>query len=159
MAGVERVNRGDSRTQNSRSAVRKRGRGAVRWRTASWCRNAKFSSTRERWVLTPRRRPVRMRAIMPGIIDQAGRKFNSEQTDGVNRRHNRIKDDNPLSAIMTFRAVQRLEREDWRVRTEAEATLSSTRDHFVLTASVNAFEGETRWFVRQWSCSIPRDLV
>jgi hypothetical protein len=73
-ASVQPLHRRDSRTQNSRSAVRKRGRAAVRWRTASWCRNARFSSTRECWVLTPRRRPMRMRVIMPAIIDQAGRK-------------------------------------------------------------------------------------
>jgi hypothetical protein len=42
--------------------------------SVTWCRNARFSNTRERWVLTPRRRPVRMRVIMPAIIDQAGRK-------------------------------------------------------------------------------------
>jgi hypothetical protein len=46
----------------------------VRCRTASWCRNARFSSTRARRVLRTRRRPVRMRGIMPAIIDQAGRK-------------------------------------------------------------------------------------
>jgi hypothetical protein len=60
--------------QSGRSDVRRRGRGAVRWRTASWCRNARFSNTKERWVLTPRRRPMRMRVSMPAIIDQAGRK-------------------------------------------------------------------------------------
>jgi 2-polyprenyl-6-methoxyphenol hydroxylase-like FAD-dependent oxidoreductase len=38
------------------------------------CRNARFSSTRERWVRIPRRRLVRIRVIMPAIIDQAGRK-------------------------------------------------------------------------------------
>jgi hypothetical protein len=34
-----------------------------------------------------RRRPVRMRVIMPVIIDQAGRRFNADETDGVSRRH------------------------------------------------------------------------
>ena len=28
-----------------------------------------------------------MRVIMPAIIDQAGRKFNADETDGVSRRH------------------------------------------------------------------------
>jgi hypothetical protein len=28
-----------------------------------------------------------MRVIMPAIIDQAGRNFNVDETDGVNRRH------------------------------------------------------------------------
>ena len=47
-ASAQPVHRRDSRTQNSRSEGRSRGRGAVRWRTASWCRNARFSSTRAR---------------------------------------------------------------------------------------------------------------
>ena len=71
---VQPLHKRDSRTQNRRSERRRRGRGAVRWRTASWCRNARFSHTRERWLRTPRRRPIRMRVIMPAIIDQAGRK-------------------------------------------------------------------------------------
>ncbi len=36
MASVQPAHRRDSRTQNSRSAVRSRGRGAVRWRMPSW---------------------------------------------------------------------------------------------------------------------------
>jgi hypothetical protein len=89
-ASAQPLHRRDSRTQNSRSERRRRGRGAARWRTASWCRNARFSSTRARRVLTPRRRPVRMRVIMPAIIDQAGRQFNADEVDGVNRRHRRL---------------------------------------------------------------------
>ena len=85
MASVQPAHRRDSRTQNRRSAVRSRGRGAVRWRTTSWCRNARFSSTRERWVRTPRRRPVRMRVIMPAIIDQAGRKSTLTRRAGPRR--------------------------------------------------------------------------
>jgi hypothetical protein len=73
-AAAQPRHRWDSRTQNRRSAVRSRGRRTVRWRTTSWCRNARFSNTRERWVLAPRRSPVRMRVIMSAIIDQAGRK-------------------------------------------------------------------------------------
>jgi Tripartite ATP-independent periplasmic transporter, DctM component len=44
-----------------------------------------FSSTRERWVRTPRRRPVRIRVIMPAIIDWAGRNFNADEMDGDGR--------------------------------------------------------------------------
>jgi hypothetical protein len=37
----------------------------------------------ERWVRTPRRRPVKIGVIMPAIIDQAGRPFNVDEADGV----------------------------------------------------------------------------
>jgi hypothetical protein len=30
---------------------------------------------------------VRIRVIMPAIIDHAGRQFNVDEADGVNRRH------------------------------------------------------------------------
>jgi hypothetical protein len=33
-----------------------------------------------------------MRVIMPAIIDQAGRQFNVDEADGVNRRHTRADD-------------------------------------------------------------------
>ncbi len=79
-ASAQPCHRRDSRTQNTRSEGRRRGRAAARWRTASWCRSARFSSTRARWVLTPRKRPVRMRVIMAAIIHQAGRKFNVHET-------------------------------------------------------------------------------
>jgi hypothetical protein len=32
-------------------------------------------------------RPVRIRVIMPAIIDQAGRPFNVDEADGISRRH------------------------------------------------------------------------
>jgi hypothetical protein len=31
-----------------------------------------------------------MRVIMPAIIDQAGRQFNVDETDGVSRRHSLV---------------------------------------------------------------------
>jgi hypothetical protein len=74
--------RRDSRTQSGRSAVRSRGRGTVRWRTTSWCRNARFSSTRERWVRTPQRRPMRISMIMrPSSIRPADRSTLTRQTE------------------------------------------------------------------------------
>jgi serine/threonine protein kinase len=45
------------------------------------------ASPRARWVLSTRRRPVRMRVIMTTIIGQAGRPFNVDEADGVNGRH------------------------------------------------------------------------
>ena len=80
------LHRRDSRTQNSRSDRRRRRRGAERWRTASWCRSARFS---------------RQGAVGPDPAEEAdedegdhaghhrsGRpKVNVDKADGVNRRH------------------------------------------------------------------------
>jgi hypothetical protein len=86
-ASAQPLHSGASRAHNSPSEHRRRGRRAARWRTASWCHNARSSSTRARRVLSTRRRPARMRVIMPAIIDQAGRQFNVDEADGISRRH------------------------------------------------------------------------
>jgi hypothetical protein len=41
-----------------------------------------------------------MRVIMPAIIDQAGRQFNADEADGVNRRHTaRQRHDRPRGGL------------------------------------------------------------
>jgi putative CocE/NonD family hydrolase len=69
----------------------------------------------------------------------------------------RISGNDPLSANMQFTKTQRLEREGWKIRTETRANLTSTLKHFLLSASVDAFEDERRVFARVWNCRIPRD--
>ena len=55
--------------------------------------------------------------------------------------------------------VRTLARDDWRIRTETRTVLTSTREHFSITASLDAFEGDKRIFSRNWDEQIPRDLV
>jgi hypothetical protein len=86
-AAAQPRHRWDSRTQSRRSQVRNRGRGAVRWRTASWCRKARFSNTRA--------------LAGPEHAEEAGEdegnhaghhrsdrpKVNADKADGVSGRH------------------------------------------------------------------------
>jgi uncharacterized protein len=53
----------------------------------------------------------------------------------------------------------RLERGAWRVRIETRSHMTSDRETFQVTNSVDAFEGEARVFASTRSFSVPRDLV
>ena len=48
-------------------------------------------------------------------------------------------------------------RGDWQVRTEANTVMTGTREDFLVSATLDAYEGETRVFSRSWSRRIPRD--
>ena len=37
--------------------------------------------------------------------------------------------------------------------------MRATREHFLIDAELDAFEGERRVFARNWHAKIPRDLV
>jgi uncharacterized protein len=51
------------------------------------------------------------------------------------------------------------EREGWRIRTETKTVLRSTPEEFLVTAELDAYEGDARVFSRSWNERIPRDLV
>lgn len=51
------------------------------------------------------------------------------------------------------------ERGDWRILTEGKTTLTSTRTHFLIRATLDAYDGDARVFSKSWDESIPRDLV
>ena len=70
-----------------------------------------------------------------------------------------IDDGQPLSAVQTV--VQRLgyRREGWEVRIETHSRLTADADDFLVTNSLDAYEGNTRVFARRWTKRIPRDLM
>ena len=65
--------------------------------------------------------------------------------------------DDPLSARHENRYRITMERGAWRIRTEADTVITCTRDDFVVSARLDAYEGETRIFSRSWTRRIPRD--
>lgn len=71
----------------------------------------------------------------------------------------RIHPDDPLSARVDIRYEQRLSRGDWKVRTLATARLESAADALVHSARLEAWEGETRAFTREFFDNTPRDHV
>jgi len=50
-------------------------------------------------------------------------------------------------------------REDWAVRTITRTVLTCDPQNFYLRAELDAYEGDTRVFSKNWSRTIPRDLV
>jgi hypothetical protein len=71
----------------------------------------------------------------------------------------RLVGEDPLSADMEFTQTQRLDRDNWKIRTETRARLTSTREDFLLSASVEAFEGDTRVYARVWNSRVPREFL
>ena len=70
-----------------------------------------------------------------------------------------IRDDDPLSARATIVQSYETGRDDWRVRIEARARMTSSKAAFHVTADLDAYEGETRVFSRSWSADVPRNGV
>ena len=70
-----------------------------------------------------------------------------------------IANDDPLTARHENRYTITMERGDWTIRTEAVTVMTATHDDFVVSATLDAYEGDTRVFTRTWDKRIPRDLV
>ena len=73
--------------------------------------------------------------------------------------HHRIRDDDPLSAEVEAASIYEMARGSWKIRTETRTRLSSTREEFLISASLEAFEGDTQVFHKAWERRIPRDGV
>ena len=70
-----------------------------------------------------------------------------------------ITEGDPLSAKGDVAWRYRMTRGGWDVRTESRTVLTASKDGFHLRAWLDAFEGETRVFAKNWSFDIPRDGV
>ena len=70
-----------------------------------------------------------------------------------------IREGDPLSASVRFRASSGARRGDWRTRADVTSTMTADADFFHVTSALDAYEGETRVFARTWSWRFPRDHV
>lgn len=70
-----------------------------------------------------------------------------------------IHPDDPLSAKGWCHWTDELERDDIRLRTEAECEMTSDATHFHLKATLRAFENEKEIFFKELSENIPRDHI
>ena len=70
-----------------------------------------------------------------------------------------ITEGDPLSARADVTWRYRMTRGEWDIRTESRTILTSSKDLFHLRAWLDAFEGETRVFAKNWSFDIRRDGV
>jgi len=70
-----------------------------------------------------------------------------------------IRPDDPLSASGETHWTQTYSRGDWSVRTETFTAMTSTATHFRLTGRIEAFEGDSLIFERDFDETIPRNGV
>jgi len=65
----------------------------------------------------------------------------------------------PLSALVECQWEMNVGRGEWRTRVVTFSSMSATETEFVLTNTLEAYEGEDRVFTQTRSRNIPRDLV
>jgi hypothetical protein len=80
------------------------------------------------------------------------------ETDFVQREAYRIRDDDPLSAEVEITYHIAIGRGDWQTRTETRTVMRADKTHFLIEASLDAYEGKERILTRQWDERIPRDF-
>jgi uncharacterized protein len=64
-----------------------------------------------------------------------------------------------LSAWAETRWVKEIGRGEWQTRALTRVTMTSTREEFVLEASLDAYEGERWVYGNKWVRRIKRDLM
>jgi putative CocE/NonD family hydrolase len=65
----------------------------------------------------------------------------------------------PLSARAETAWSVRFSRGAWNVETRTRTVMTATATHFRINATLDAFEGEGRIFIKSWNLEIPRDHV
>jgi hypothetical protein len=71
----------------------------------------------------------------------------------------RIKDDDPASGVVDIAHTRRLSRGDWQTRVDTRTVMKATADEFIVDATLDAFEGDTRIFTRTWNVRHRRDFA
>jgi predicted acyl esterase len=69
----------------------------------------------------------------------------------------RIVEGDPLSAEVACEVDVELARGEWLTRVEVRSSMTCDRERFLVTTSLDAYEGATRSFARRWTHEIPRD--
>jgi uncharacterized protein len=80
------------------------------------------------------------------------------ETDFVQREAYRIRDDDPLSAEIEIAYSIAISRGDWKTRSETRTLMRADKTHFIIEASLDAYEGEKQLVKRRWNERIPRDF-
>jgi hypothetical protein len=70
-----------------------------------------------------------------------------------------IDPDDPLSADARTHWRREYGRGDFRILIDTRTHMHATATEFVITGTLDAYEGETRVFSREWDCRVPRDHV
>jgi hypothetical protein len=65
----------------------------------------------------------------------------------------------PLSMKGDINWTIRLERDGWAISTKTTSRIACTREDWIISASVSAYEGETQIFTQAFEKRIPRDFM
>ncbi|HSQ05065.1 MAG TPA: CocE/NonD family hydrolase C-terminal non-catalytic domain-containing protein, partial [Burkholderiales bacterium] len=94
------------------------------------------------------------------IVDSSGRNRYDEidlVAEARSRERYSVRDDDPLSTTAEVTWTWEFERKDWRIRTESRTHVSCTKREFVVRARLEAYEGESRVFERDFEERVPRN--
>jgi len=81
------------------------------------------------------------------------------ELDDTNRTSYRIVEGDPLSASVRVRCASTLAREDWHTRVETDSRMTATASEFLVSHTLDAYEGDERVYARTWTLTFPRDGV
>ncbi len=81
------------------------------------------------------------------------------EISGANNVRYEINDHDPSTAMIEQECMFATGRGDWRPRVESVARVTMTKNDFMLSGEMNAFNGEEKIFTRKWDRKIPRNLV
>ncbi len=70
-----------------------------------------------------------------------------------------IRDDDPASARVEIEQRYVNASAEWQSAVETSSTIACSADSFIVTATLRALDGDTEVFARNWSETVPRDLV
>ena len=105
-------------------------------------------------------RDVETGVVSLEVVKDAGRarfSHNSIEAESVTTERFSIRDEDPLSACAEYTSEYGIGRGDWQTRTRGRLRVTSTRDDFVVAASLEAFEDNSSVFERDWNFRVPRD--
>ncbi|MDF9798640.1 putative CocE/NonD family hydrolase [Catalinimonas alkaloidigena] len=81
-----------------------------------------------------------------------------QMSDCSEEKYSIINDDLSTVRGETWSKTQ-LERADWNIHTKTHTTLTSDKDYFYIHATLDAYEGQSRIFSKNWHEKIPRHLL
>lgn len=94
------------------------------------------------------------------VDDRSGRSRYDEidlVAEACSTERYRIVEDDPLSCTAEVTWTWCFERRDWRIRTEMRTSVECDQRHFIVTARLEAYEGDTRVFERDFAARIRRN--
>ena len=81
------------------------------------------------------------------------------ELDDTNVTTYRIVEGDPLSAAVRCLCSSMLARGDWHTRVETDSHMTATADEFLVTHTLDAYEGQERVFSRTWTLAFLREGV